>query len=82
METTTRTIHEIAKEIASDWHDVHRDTHPANPYLKAMFSLNTVIDAYGMDSADSIIRYFLGNSSSWRGETARRIKKELNAMIK
>jgi hypothetical protein len=27
------------------------------------------------------VRYFLANASSWRGETARRIKAELNAML-
>jgi len=35
-----------------------------------------------MDSGDSIVRYFLSNASTWRGETARRVKKELNAMLK
>lgn len=74
-----RTIREIAYEIQSDW------TKPyfgAVPYLKAMGQLNSVNDKYGWDSADSIIRYFLGNATTWRGETARRVKKELNNLIK
>jgi len=54
----------------------------AKPYLQAMYGLNSISDNYGCDSAKSIIAYFLCNASSWRGETAKRIKKELNAMIK
>ena len=77
---TPRTISEIASEIRKDWGA--KIYFGAKPYLQAMQSLNSINDNYGMDSADSVIRYFLGNATTWRGETARRVKKELNDMLK
>ena len=47
-----------------------------------MYSLNGVGDKYGLDDAKSIINYFLTNASTWRGDTAKRIKAELKQMIK
>ena len=78
--TPMRKIYEIANEIANDWRG--KVYFGARPYLSAMSCLTDITDNYGCDSADSIIRYFLANASSWRGETARRVKKELNDMIK
>ena len=75
--TPTRTISEIAKEIAKDWTNVN---FAAKPYLAAMRSLNTVNDNYGMDDGKSIVIYFLCNATAWRGETARRVKAELKAL--
>ena len=75
-----RSIEVIANEIRKDWGaKVH---YAARPYLQAMYGLNSISDNYGCDSAKSVIAYFLSNASTWQGETARRIKKELNAMIK
>lgn len=74
-----RPIYTIAQEIRKTWPKVN---YAAKPYLDAMSSLNTVNDSYGYDSAKSIILYFLGNASSYRGEDAKRIKSELKAMIK
>jgi len=54
----------------------------AVPYLSAMASLNSMKDSYGWDSAIMIVNYFLSNVSTWKGETAKRIKKELNDMVK
>lgn len=73
-----RPICVIAKEIKENWKNVYFG---AEPYLQAMFSLQTIDDYYYQDSADEIIRYFLANAMTWRGEVARRIKKELNSMI-
>lgn len=75
-----RPIHEIAREIKKAWGN--KVYFGAVPYLEAMLSLNTLKENYGCDSADSIIRYFLANASSFRGEVARAAKKELNAMLK
>lgn len=77
--TQARELHIIAREISADWKNVNFG---AVPYLSAMRSLTSISDVYGMDSARSIVAYFLSNASSWRGEVARNIKKELNAMIK
>lgn len=77
---TTRLISDIAREIEADWGSkVH---YTAAPYLNAMFFLDNVSSAYYHDDAKGIILRFLSNSNTWRGETARRIKAELKAMIK
>lgn len=39
-------------------------------------------DRYFMDGADDIVLRFLGNTNSWRGETAKRVKAELKGMLK
>ena len=73
----TRPISEIASEISKDWKNVYFG---AVPYLQAMYSLNGINDSYGMDSAKSIVLYFLSNASTWRGETAKRVKAELKKL--
>jgi hypothetical protein len=37
-------------------------------------------DQFGLESGRTIILYFLANASAWRGEVARRIKKELKSL--
>ena len=74
-----RPIREIAQEISADWTNVH---YAARPYLDAMHSLNSIEDRYGMDDAAGIVDYFLSNARSWKGETAKRIKKELKKMVR
>jgi len=74
-----RPINEIAHEIAADWTNVN---YAAVPYLEAMHSITNIQDMYGYDSAKSVVLYFLSNSQSWRGETAKRIKAELRGMVK
>jgi hypothetical protein len=54
----------------------------AKPYLDAMSGMGDINGNYGWDSGKSIVAYFLSNASSWRGETAKRVKKELNQMLK
>lgn len=77
--TTNRPLYEIANEIRKDWQKVYFG---AVPYLQAMASLDDINDNYGMDSGRSIVLYFLSNASTWKGETAKRIKAELKAMAK
>ena len=77
MSQSVRPLFEIAKEINKDWKNVYFG---AVPYLNAMYSLNSINDMYGMDTAKSIVIYFLSNATSWRGDTARRIKSELKSM--
>jgi hypothetical protein len=74
-----RPLSVIAREIRADW------TKPyfgAVPYLDAMGTLNTINDNYGYDTAHSIVIYFLANATTWRGETARRVKAELKSLAK
>jgi hypothetical protein len=47
-----------------------------------MGTLNTINDNYGYDTAHSIVIYFLANATTWRGETARRVKAELKSLAK
>jgi hypothetical protein len=74
----TRSLGAIAQDIARDWKAVN---YAARPYLDAMYTLNSISDRFYMDSADSIVRYFLSNSTAWRGDKAREIKAELKAML-
>jgi hypothetical protein len=74
-----RRLSEVGNEIASLW------TKPffgAVPYIRAMRQLSGVAGFYGSESAHSIILYFLSNAATWRGADARRIKAELNSMLK
>ena len=75
-----RPLYQIAREIKSDWGT--KVSAYAKPYLDAMMSLNSIYDSYYFDSAKSVVLYFLSNAGSWRGETAKRIKKELKEMCK
>ena len=75
----SRPIRDIAREIQQDWKQVYFG---ARPYLNAMYALNTVDDAYCADDGRTIVLYFLANAAAWRGDTARRIKAELKAMVK
>ena len=77
--TTTRPLFEIAKEIHKDWQNVN---YGAVPYLNALRGLDSIGDSYGQDSAKSMVIYFLSNASTWRGDTARRVKAELKLMCK
>ena len=76
-----RTFREIAMEIKSTWKTL---SVYAKPYVDAMLAIDSSDKnaAYYMDSAESIVLYFLANASSWRGEDAKRIKAELKNMVK
>ncbi len=74
-----RPIYMIAKEIQTDWKKVN---YAAKPYLEAMKELSSMSDKYYYDTAESVLLYFLCNAGSWRGETAKRVKTELRAMVK
>lgn len=77
--TGPRPLHVIAADIRRDW---GRKTYfGAVPYIAAMTGLTNITDDYGQDDGDYIVRYFLANANTWRGETARRVKAELRAML-
>lgn len=75
---TDRLLSHIAAEIARDWRPVN---YAAKPYLEAMFCLASIRDPYFDDSGVSVVSYFLANATTWRGDTARRVKAELRAMV-
>lgn len=73
-----RSLSAIASDISANWKNVYFG---AVPYLEAMCTLDSVHDRYGHDDADDIVRYFLSNAKTWRGEQARAIKAELKGML-
>lgn len=75
--SATRSLSEIAREIRKDWKPVYFG---AVPYLEAMSTLDSIDDNYIFDSGKSVVIYFLSNATTWKGETARRVKAELKAM--
>jgi hypothetical protein len=80
----SRPLYQIADEIKNDWNS-HQGrwggNYAAVPYLEAMGALVEITDTYICESGESIVRYFLSNAKGWRGDTARRIKAELKALL-
>jgi len=73
-----RSLCKIAEDIYEHWENIR---YSAKPYLAAMLRLNKIDDMYGCEYGDMIVAYFLSNATYWRGEDARRIKKELIDML-
>lgn len=74
-----RNINVIAREVLADW---KKPSPYALPYIKAMLALRSIDDTYLFEDGRSVVLYFLSNAGSWRGDTARRVKAELNAALK
>lgn len=74
-----RSLSTIANEITENW---AKPYFGAVPYLQAMLSLDKISDKYGYDDGRSIVRYFLANAQSWRGDVAKRVKAELKGTLK
>jgi hypothetical protein len=79
MPNAPRTLHNIAGEVMDDWPNPYFG---AVPYLNAMRHIEAVTDRFGEDDGETIVIYFLSNATTWRGETARRIKAELKGLLK
>ena len=76
---TTRPLYEIARDISKDWKNVN---FAAKPYLEALRQLDKITDCFYSDTAKTVVIYFLGNASSWRGPVAKAIKLELKGLCK
>jgi hypothetical protein len=74
-----RPIFKIAKDIKSEWGS--KVYFGAAPYLEAMQFLSNKNDKYGFDNGETILRYFLSNASTFRGETARKLKEEIKNIL-
>jgi hypothetical protein len=72
------TINEIAEVIRKNWKPVN---YAAEPYLQAMFSLESINDKYVNDDGRQVVNYFLANAREWRGDVARMVKAELKARV-
>lgn len=81
-QSISRPLYEVASEIRSDWRQQRLYIPSAAPYLQALDSLQDLGQHYGADSSVQIVTYLLCNLHTWKGETARRIKAELNSMLK
>jgi len=75
---TEATISHIAIIIERDWKKVN---YAARPYLDAMRELSSIDEPYFYDTGESVVRYFLANAGSWRGDTARAVKAELKRRL-
>lgn len=73
-----RLISHIARDIRIDWKNVK---YSAKPYLDALTQVHDVNDQFGYDDARSLIRYFLANASTYKGENAKKYKLELKQLI-
>ena len=73
-----RPLYTIAADIRKNWPKVN---YAAEPYLAAMATLGRIEENYYFDTGDSVVRYFLSNAATWRGEDAKRIKAELKAIV-
>lgn len=79
-----RNLNTISREIYDDW--INMSVH-AKPYVEAMgmgahvTRDNIKREKFYLDSYTSVVRYFLANAASWRGERARMIKNELKTWI-
>ena len=71
-----RNLSDIAKDIRSNWKNVY---YGAEHYLLAMEQIHSPEpDApYVFEDAQTVVMYFLASAQYWRGETAKKIKKEL-----
>jgi hypothetical protein len=74
-----RTLREIAREIEADWPIIHNQAaRHALDYMKKMESIEAPFAAdpngYG------VVGSFLTHAVGWKGEVARRVKKELRRM--
>ena len=74
-----RPLHEIAMDIENHWRNV--SSH-ARVHLNYMHHLHGMGGIYGENNGEQGVLYFLSNAEGWRGEDARRIKKELREMLK
>lgn len=68
-----RPLSVIAAQIQQLWPNPGH----AKPYLEMMLGLKNMQDRVGLDSAPSVVAYFLTNARTWRGPMARQIKAEL-----
>jgi len=77
----SRSLSEIALEIEGDCGSKEWFYY-AEAYVTPMKSLESINDMYYEDSAVLVVRYALSNLTYWRGDTARRVKAELNTLLK
>jgi hypothetical protein len=69
-------VQAIAQEILHEWPTINPNAESA---LFFMLHPNYIT---GGDTIDHVVGSFLANATTWRGESARRIKAQLNALLR
>lgn len=78
----TRPLYKIADDIYADYEAKGKPVYfAAVPYVAALNELQSFNDRYYGDTAEDIVIRLLGNLSTWRGETATRVRNELKAAL-
>ena len=73
-----RQIYQIAEDIVKDWKNPH---YSAMPYLVVMRRIRTPEEQYMRETGRSIVEYFLENSKSYTGPSAKKLKQELKDLL-
>lgn len=78
----TRSLGAIAEDIVADYRAKGKPVYyAAKPYVEALGGLRNFDSRYYEDTAEDIVIRLLGNLSTWRGETATKVKAELRAAL-
>ena len=83
IDLTQLSYAEIASIIRKDWGAklMEKPGYYDN-YVRPLFSINSLDDMYGCDTAYSVVMYARSNMSGWKGETAKAIRNELTRRLK
>lgn len=77
-----RPLYQIANEIVSDYMDRGKSLpDAARAYVEPMQFLTSMDDTFGYDDAETVVIYALSNLTGWRGDTARRVKREMQTAL-
>jgi hypothetical protein len=74
-------LSELAEMAYNDWPAARSENHPAGAYLVPLLGLENLQSRYGVERGEGLVRYFLANAGSWRGEIAREVKRELRRRL-
>jgi len=75
----TRSLKVIGTEIRADW---RRVSEYAEEQLQGIEACENLSSRWLTGTGTDAVLGFLSNAHHWRGETARRIKSELRAMLR
>lgn len=70
------------KSKPKPWRDKYCFFAAEGSQMGAMLSMGDINEDFGFDSGKYVVACALGNLTTWRGEKAREIKKELKEMLK
>jgi hypothetical protein len=77
--STQRTLQEVAGEIETDWLVINNQA--ARQALNYMKTMSAIEAPFAADpNGYAVVGSFLTHAIGWKGEVARRVKKELRMM--